>query len=35
MNDIFIDKIVIDIGVGKIIEEWLSQQNFDVYQFER
>ena len=25
-----IDKIVIDVGVGKIIEEWLSQQNFEV-----
>jgi predicted nuclease of predicted toxin-antitoxin system len=35
MNHKPIDKIIIDIGVGKIIEEWVSLQNLEVISIRK
>ena len=35
MNNIPTNKIVIDVGVGKIIEEWMSLQNFEVISIRK
>ncbi len=35
MNEESSDKIVVDIGVGKIIEEWLSIQKFKIISIRK
>ena len=35
MNKEFIGKIVIDIGVGRTIEEWISLQNFEIISIRK